>query len=179
MTSTFPPLTGIDSNVTPRMSPSTWTLLFIQETRSPSGFASSLSDSSASARTLVVSANMTPHPQNRDQGSVLYRLTFLSPTFPTSFPVHANVEECLGKNISLTYPSVNLGVVGHHSSLCTETAVWGYSAEGQNPPEYSSIDRVERLAEIHIGCQQPSAEVTHRLSEYTEYQDGIYWISRV
>ena len=41
------------------MSPNAWTLVLIQETRSPSGFASSLRDSIASDKTSVVSVNIT------------------------------------------------------------------------------------------------------------------------
>ena len=40
--------------------------------------------------------------------------------------------------------------------------------------DYISVQRVERLMEIHIGCQQPCAEVTQTLSEDTECQDAIY-----
>ena len=40
--------------------------------------------------------------------------------------------------------------------------------------DYISDQRVERLMEIHIGCQQPCAEVTQTLSEDTECQDAIY-----
>ena len=35
--------------------------------------------------------------------------------------------------------------------------------EGQDSPEYISVHRVERLAEVHMGCQQPNAEVTQTL----------------
>ena len=52
--------------------------------------------------------------------------------------------------------------------------LWPYSAEGWDSPEYISVNRVERLAEINIGCQQPNAEVTQSLDEDTECQDGIY-----
>ena len=40
--------------------------------------------------------------------------------------------------------------------------------------DYISVQRVERLMEIHIGCQQPCAEVTQTLSEDTECLDAIY-----
>ena len=48
--------------------------------------------------------------------------------------------------------------------------LWSYCAEGQDSPQYISIHRVERLAEIHIGCQQPTVKVTQTLSEDTECQ---------
>ena len=47
-----------------------------------------------------------------------------------------------------------------------------YFVEGHDVPEYISVYRVERLAEIHIGCQ-PSAEVTQTLTEDTKCQDAI------
>ena len=50
----------------------------------------------------------------------------------------------------------------------------GYSAEGQDSPEYIPVHRVERLAVIHIGCQQPSAEIMQTFGEDTECQDAIY-----
>ena len=78
---------------------------------------------------------------------------------------------CWGKNTTLTHPSISWKVVRNcvittHSSLCTRiqagyqfVELWGYSAEGQESSEYISIHQIERLAEIHIGCQQHSAEV--------------------
>ena len=39
---------------------------------------------------------------------------------------------------------------------------------------YISVHRVNCLAEIHIGCQQPHAEVTQTLGEDTEYHDASY-----
>ena len=53
--------------------------------------------------------------------------------------------------------------------------LWVYSAEGQDSPKYISVHRVERLAEIHIGCQQPNAEVTQTLDEDPECQNAIYY----
>ena len=50
----------------------------------------------------------------------------------------------------------------------------GYSVEGKDSPEYVSVHRFERLAEIHISFQQLSAEVTQTLSEDTGYQDAVY-----
>ena len=52
--------------------------------------------------------------------------------------------------------------------------LWEYSEDGQDSPEYISVCRVERPPEIHISCQQPSAEVTEMLIEDTERQDAIY-----
>ena len=98
--------------------------------------------------------------------------------------VHASVEVCLGKIASLTYNSVNWKVVRDvaitpYSTLCTRIQVRyqvdelrRYSAEGQDSPEYISVHRVQRLAEIHIGCPQTNAKVT--LGEDTECQDAIY-----
>ena len=54
------------------------------------------------------------------------------------------------------------------------SALWQYSAEGQDSPEYISVHRVEHFAEIHLGCQQPRAEVTQTVVEDTECQDAIY-----
>ena len=72
-------------------------------------------------------------------------------------------------------------VPSHLTALCTRIQaryqvdeLRRYSAEGQDSPEYISVNRVERLAEIHIGCQQPNAEVTQTLDEDTECQDAIY-----
>ena len=92
----------------------------------------------------------------------------------------------LCKNSSLTYPSVNWekvrdGAITLHSTLCTRVQARYqvdelrlYSAEGQDSPEYISVHRVERLAEVHIGCQQPYVEVTQTFREDTECQDAIY-----
>ena len=100
--------------------------------------------------------------------------------------VHATVEECWVKNTSLTYPSINWEVVRHgaitlHSIFCTRIQAgyhvdefWGYSAEGQDSPEYISFHRVKHLAEIDIGCQQPSATRTQTFGEETECQGAIY-----
>ena len=69
----------------------------------------------------------------------------------------------------------------HLTALCTRIQAGyqvddlrRYSEEGQDSPEYISVHRVERLAEIHIGCQQPNAEVTQTLVEDTECQDAMY-----
>ena len=40
--------------------------------------------------------------------------------------------------------------------------------------KYISVHRVDRLAEINIGCQQPNTEVTQTLGEDTECQSAIY-----
>ena len=65
--------------------------------------------------------------------------------------VHASVEDCSGKNKSLTYISVNLKVVSYgaitsYSTLCAKIQVGyqvdelrRYSAEGQDSPEYISV----------------------------------------
>ena len=99
--------------------------------------------------------------------------------------VHATVE-CWGKITSPTHPGINWEVVRNgdvtrHSTLFIRIQaeyqvdeLWGYTAEGQNSPEYISIHRVERRPEIHIGCQQPNAEITQTLGENTECQDAIY-----
>ena len=62
-----------------------------------------------------------------------------------------------------------------HSTRCTEIQagyqidkLWRYPTKCQCSPEYISIHCVERLAEIHIGWQQPSAEITWTLSADTE-----------
>ena len=52
--------------------------------------------------------------------------------------------------------------------------LWGYSTESQDSPEYISLHRVKRIAEIHIGSQQPCAEAIEMLGEDTECQDAIY-----
>ena len=54
VTSTFSSLIRIDSIVASKMSQNAWTLVLIQETCSPSGFAFLLSESSASDETLIV-----------------------------------------------------------------------------------------------------------------------------
>ena len=61
---TFSPLTGIGriQYVTERFD-----LIFNKETRNRSGSAPSVSDSSVSARTLVVSVNIIASPQSQDQ----------------------------------------------------------------------------------------------------------------
>ena len=100
--------------------------------------------------------------------------------------VRASVEECCGKNSSLTYTSDNWkvvreGVITLYSTHCTSIQAgyqidelrW-YPAEGQDFPEYISFQRAERLTEVHIGCQQPNTEVTQTLREDTECQDAIY-----
>ena len=99
--------------------------------------------------------------------------------------VHAGVEEWV-KNTSVTYTSVNWEVVGYgairpHRTFSTRMQaeyqvdeLWGHFAEGQDSPNYISVHRVERFAEIHIGYQQPSAEVTETFGEDTECQDAIY-----
>ena len=93
---------------------------------------------------------------------------------------------CWGKNVSLTYTSVKWKVVRDgattpYSTLCTKIQAGyqvdelrRYSAEGQDSPEYISVNQVKRLAEIHIGCQQPSSEITQTLGEDTECRDAIY-----
>ena len=48
----------------------------------------------------------------------------------------------------------------------------GFSAQAF--PEYILVHRVECLAEIHIGCQQPNVEVRQTLREDTEFEDAIY-----
>ena len=72
-------------------------------------------------------------------------------------------------------------VPSHLKALCTKIQAGyqvdelrRYSAEGQDSREYVSVNRVERLAEIHIGGQQPTAEVTQTLGEDMECQDAIY-----
>ena len=50
----------------------------------------------------------------------------------------------------------------------------GYSAEGQDSPKYISVQRVERLSGIPVGCQQPSVEATQMRNEERECQDAIY-----
>ena len=59
VTSTFFTLTGIHSMVASRMLLNARTLVLIQETGSPSGYVSSLSDSSASDRASVASASIS------------------------------------------------------------------------------------------------------------------------
>ena len=100
--------------------------------------------------------------------------------------VNANVAACWGKNTSLIYNSINWeivrdGAITPYSTLCTRIQapykvgeLWRYFSEGQDSPEYISVHRVERLAEIHIGCQQSNAEVMQTLREDTECQDAIY-----
>ena len=100
--------------------------------------------------------------------------------------VRASVEECWGKNASMMYTSVNYKVIRDsaftsYSTLCTRIQaeyhvddLWGYSAEGLDSLDYISVHRVEHLAEIHIGCPQPTAEVTRTLSEDTDFQDATY-----
>ena len=51
--------TGSDSVAASEMSPNAWILVLMQETRSPSGFASSRGLSSASVKTSYVSAKIT------------------------------------------------------------------------------------------------------------------------
>ena len=72
-------------------------------------------------------------------------------------------------------------VTSHHTELSTRIQAGYqvdelrlYSAESQDYPEYNSVHRVERLAEVHISCQQPNAEVTQRLNGDRECQDAIY-----
>ena len=71
-------------------------------------------------------------------------------------------------------------VLSHLTALCTKMQavyqvdeLWGHSAECQDSPEYISVRRVERIAEILIGCQQPIAEVAQTHSEDTDCQDAI------
>ena len=68
---------------------------------------------------------------------------------------------------NINWEVVRDGTMTRHSALCTRIQVdyqvdelWGYSAEGEDSREYISVHRVKRFAEIHIGCQQPTAEVT-------------------
>ena len=98
--------------------------------------------------------------------------------------VYASVEVCWGKNASLTYTSINWEVVRddattHYGIFCTkiqagyQVEFWRYSAEGQDSSEYFSVHRVERLATIHMGCQQPNTKVTQMLGKDTDCQDAI------
>ena len=66
-------------------------------------------------------------------------------------------------------------VPSSHSSFCTRTQAGyqvhelpGKSEMGPESPEYIRIVQVKCLAEIHIGCEQPTAEVTQMLSEDTK-----------
>ena len=49
----------------------------------------------------------------------------------------------------------------------------GYAKKGQDSQNDISVHRVEHPAKIHIGCQQPTAEVNHTLNEDTECYDAI------
>ena len=54
------------------------------------------------------------------------------------------------------------------------TSFGGNRRGGHDSPKFISLHRVERLAEIRIGCQQPDAEITQTLIENTECQDATY-----
>ena len=104
----------------------------------------------------------------------------------SQYMVHASAVECRGKNISLTYTSiecevVRVGSITPSSTLCTRIQagcqfdeLWGHSAEGQDSSEYISVLTVERLAEIHSVCHQPNAEIMQTLNGDTECQDAMY-----
>ena len=111
------------------------------------------------------------------------RTAFRSPTIP--YMVHASDEVLWQEHIpdisSIYWEVVRYEAITAHITLCTKVQagyqvdeLWGYSAEGQDSPEYISVQQVELLAEIHIGCQQPNAEITQTLGEDTECQKSIY-----
>ena len=67
------------------MSPNVRTFVSIQKTRTPSGFASTLSDLSAlPGRTWIASANIIAPPASLQQLCGLLRMTLRIPTFRTS-----------------------------------------------------------------------------------------------
>ena len=55
------------------------------------------------------------------------------------------------------------------------TSFGNNSRKGKNSSVYTSVHRGERLAEIHIGCQQPSSDVTQTLSQENLWQDLAWY----
>ena len=63
------------------------------------------------------------------------------------------VRDCTITPYSTLFMYQNTGRISDGRAL-------GYSTEGQDFSAYISVHRLERLAEIHIGCLQSSVEDT-------------------